>query len=407
MKSRSNPIRLIPAAALLAGTALLLSACATAGSVESNNSAKPTSGGTLTVGYIGPLTGGSASLGVTSVDGMQLAVDQLNKSGNLGFKLKLDAVDDAADAAKSASAAQQMITEDSPIAVIGGPNSGPVQANNPIITGAGVVNLISIAQVDTLVSSTRAGFPLTFRVTETNSYDVQAIASLFVKGKYKEICAVADTTAYGQGGIATIQTVFKARGLTLAHVVQHEANATDLTSQVLSLRDAGCDSVYLYDLGQDAALFMKTVNQVGWKVPVIGGRALAQQAFISVAGKAGDGIIIPSVIDPTKASAKAFIKAYDAKYGADSDPAHVFSAIGYDTIQVLAKALEASKGQGGTTLSKALEKTSITGVTGRVGSTLGFSASKHEAPSKNYLTFWIIKDGKYAFYSNDVASGTN
>jgi branched-chain amino acid transport system substrate-binding protein len=397
-------VRLRKFGVLLAVSALFAAAgCATAGSGGADRASDQS--GPIKIGYLAPLSGGSASLGVPAKNGMELAIEQINADKKLDRQLQLVAVDDQADASKSAAAAQKMVGDESIVAVIGGPNSGVVKANNPIITGAGVPNLISVAQVDALVDSGGPSFGLTFRVSENNSYDVNAITSLFKDGHYQHICAVADTTEYGQSGIATIKSVFGKQGLKLSTVVQHEVNATDLTPQVLTLRNAKCDAVYLFDLGQDAALFMKTVNQLNWHVPVVGARGLAQPAFLSIAGATGDGIVFPSVIDPNKQAAKDYIAAYDKKFGADDDPAHVFSAIGYDTVQVLAKALVTSGGKGGKELVKALEGTSVDGVTGRQGATLGFAADRHEAPSANYLTFWTIKNGKYALYRDDVTSG--
>lgn len=391
------------ATAIALGTAIALVGCATAGSSEAGGASAPAEG-PIKIGYIGPLSGGSASIGIPPQHGIELAIEQLNASGDLSRELELVAVDDEADATKSAAAAQRMVTEDGVVAVLGGPNSGTVLANNPIITAAGVVELVTVAQGDNLIDPASPGAALTFQVSENNSYDVNAIVQLFEEGDYKNICAVSDTTEYGQGGIATIRTVFEERGLTIAKAESHEVNATDLTPQVLSLRDAGCDSVYLFDYGQDAAVFMKTVNQVGWDVPVIGGRGLNQPAFLSIAGDAGDGIIFPSVIDPEKDKTKEFIAAFDEKFGADDDPAHTFSALGYDTMMVLAEALKASDFATGTDLAKALESVEYEGASGREGSTLGFSADDHRAPSDGYLTFWTIEDGAYQLYSRDIES---
>ncbi|UUT36656.1 ABC transporter substrate-binding protein [Microbacterium elymi] len=356
------------------------------------------------MGYIAALTGGSATLGIPAQHGIELAIKKINDSGELDRKLELVAVDDAADATKSASATQKMVDEQDVVAVLGGPNSGTVLANNPIITGAGVVELITVAQADNLIDPDSAGYDLTYQVTENNTYNVGATVQFFLDANYKKICAVADTTEYGQSGIASIRTVFGDNGLKVAKVVTHEVNATDLTPQVLSLRDAKCDAIYLYDYGQDAAVFMKTVHQIGWNVDVIGGRALNQAAFLSIAGSAGDGLIFPSVIDLDKQSAKDFISAYTAVYG-DDDPAQTFSALGYDSVLMLAKALKASDYKGGKPLAEALNALTLDdGATGREGSTLSFTPGDHRAPSDDYQTFWTIKDGKYAMYSNTVPS---
>lgn len=387
-------------------TTVALSSCAPASSADSGKESGggSASGDSIKIGYIGPLTGGSASLGVPAQHGFELAIDHINASGDLDRKLELVAVDDEADPTKSAAAAQRMVDDGEVIAVLGGPNSGPVLANNPIITDAGIVQLITIAQSDNLINSESPGYDLTFQVTENNTYNVNATVQFFLDADYSTICAVSDTTEYGQSGIESIRTVFAENGLEVAQHVSHEVNATDLTPQVLSLRDAGCDSIYLYSYGQDAAVFMKTVNQIGWEVPVIGGRALNQAAFISIAGSAGDGLIFPSVIDLDKKEAKDFIEAYTEEYG-DDDPAQTFSALAYDSILLLAEGLKGSDYEGGQALADALSEVTLeNGASGREGSTLSFAFGDHRAPSDDYQTFWTIEDGAFTMYSNEIPS---
>lgn len=396
------------AAIVLSAGALILTGCAPAssGAIEgtTGESGGGAAGDTLKVGYLGPLTGGSASLGVPAQHGFELAVKHLNDSGELDRKIELISVDDEADPTKSAAAAQRMVTEDEVVAVLGGPNSGPVLANNPVITEAGVVQLVTIAQADGLIDPKSPGYDLTFQVTENNTYNVGATVQFFLDADYNSICAVADTTEYGQSGIASIEAVFADNGLDVTQTVSHEVNATDLTPQVLSLRDAGCESIYLFSYGQDAAVFMKTVNQIGWDVDVIGGRALNQAAFLSIAGEAGDGLIFPSVIDLDKDSTKKFIEAYTEAYG-DDDPAHTFSALAYDSMMMLAEGLKGSDYEGGQALADSLAEVTLDdAVSGREGSSLSFSFGDHRAPSDDFQTFWTIEDGEFAMYRNDVPS---
>lgn len=397
---------MVAAAVAVSAGALVLAGCAPAstGGGDGGSGGGGESGDTIKVGYIGPLTGGSASLGVPAQHGFELAVEHLNASGELDRTIELISVDDEADPTKSAAAAQRMITEDDVIAVLGGPNSGPVLANNPVITEAGVVQIVTIAQADNLIDPESPGYDLTFQVTENNTYNVGATVQFFLDADYDSICAVADTTEYGQSGIAAIETVFEDNDLDVIETVSHEVNATDLTPQVLSLRDADCDSIYLFSYGQDAAVFMKTVNQIGWDVDVIGGRALNQEAFLSIAGSAGDGLIFPSVIDLDKQSAQDFIAAYTEEYG-DDDPAHTFSGLAYDSMMMLAEGLKGSDYEGGQALADALSEVTLDdAVTGRDGSSLSFTFGDHRAPSDDFQTFWTIDDGEFAMYRNDVPS---
>src|SRR4051794_41729075 len=71
------------------------------------------SGSTYTIAFEGPLSGDNAQLGINEVNGTQLAIDQANEKGDLGFKLKLIRADDVGDPAKAPSAAAQVIQDSS------------------------------------------------------------------------------------------------------------------------------------------------------------------------------------------------------------------------------------------------------------------------------------------------------
>lgn len=364
--------------------------------------------GVIRIGYLGDLSGDSAALGLPGGNGAELAAAEVNARGGVaGRRIELVTVDDRADPVTAAAAAQKLVTVDKVVAVLGGTTAGTVTATNAIIAGAGVPQLITTAQEDALLDINAATFPLTFRVTEDNSYDVAAIATLLQDRAYRRICVLADTTAYGDGGLRSIETVFGQRGLAVFASARHAVNAADLTPQATALRDQGCDVVYLYSLGRDGARFLRTVGQIGWKVPVVGGRGLAATSFLSLLGDApADGLILPGTVDPTKPGGRAFVEAYDRRFGAGDDPAHVYSALGYDSMRLLAAALDKTGGAGGTKLAAALETATLSDAAcGRAGSTLSFSTNRHQAPGRDFLVFYEVRGGIFRFLTSDVESG--
>lgn len=401
------PRRILQAVAAGVATLIAVTGCAPAGSSPStggNPSAAP--GEPIKLGWVTALSGGSAANGLADLHGGELAVKHINAGGGIaGRQLVIVSRDDKSDPATSSTVTQELIDQEGVVAVFGGANSGTAKANAIVTTDAGLPRIFTIPQEDTLTSEELPGFPLTFRLTEDNTYDVSTLAQLFVDRGYQSICAVADTTAYGDGGLATIDTVFASKDLAVKATARHDANATNMTAQVLSLQEAGCDSIYLYSLGPDAATFMKAVKEANWDVPVIGGRGLAAKSFVELAGTAADGIVIPGVIDPTNPRGAKFIEDYDAEYGPEDDPAHVYSAVGYDAVTMFTEALKATNGETGEALKAALAQVTMSdGVTGKAGSTLSWTATKHQAPSENYLVLYTIKDGKHTFLTADITS---
>src|SRR5260370_20969826 len=77
-------------------------------------------GKTIRLGADLSVTGAGILIGVQSRNGMQLAVDQINKAGGvLGGKIVLKVIDEASDPAQSAAAARTMIQQDQDPALAG------------------------------------------------------------------------------------------------------------------------------------------------------------------------------------------------------------------------------------------------------------------------------------------------
>jgi branched-chain amino acid transport system substrate-binding protein len=359
----------------------------------------------IKIGYIGALSGGSATMGIPGKNGIELAVEEINSSGGINGKMvELIALDDKADPAASATQAQKLINDDKVVAIIGGPNSGTVKANSQVIAQYKVPEIISIAQEDTLIDPESPTFATTFSMTENNSYDVRAISQYMKSQGYQKIGVIADNTAYGQGGIKTIEKIMAEEGIEIAQVVDHPVGVKDLTAQVLKLRGANVDAVYVYSLGPEGALFMKTTKQVNWSVPVVGGRGLNMKAFVDLAGDAANGMVLPSVVDASKPAAQEFIRKYDEKYG--DDPAHVYSVLGYDAMRILAEALKQTDGAGGAALVQALENLQdFPTVSGGPEHKASYSKDKHYAVNDNFVVFNVVNNGQFEMLTNEVESG--
>src|SRR6476620_11635291 len=109
----------------LAGS-LALTACGNGGSSSSAGSSSSGgglggSGGgqTYKIAFQGPLSGDNQQLGINEVNGVQLAVDQASKSGNLGFKLELLKADDQGSPAQAPTAAAAVIQDNAVLGVVG------------------------------------------------------------------------------------------------------------------------------------------------------------------------------------------------------------------------------------------------------------------------------------------------
>ena len=257
---------------------------------------------------------------------------------------------------------------------------------------------------DELVDPKNPTFATTFRVTETNSADIEIVAQYLKSKGYHKVGIIADNTAYGQSGTASVKAILEKTGIPVVKTVDHPVAATNLTAQALTLKQAGVDAVYIFSLGPDAALFMKTIKQMQWDVPTVGGRGLNMSAFVNLAGTAADGIVIPSVSDDNKPEYIAWKKKYDEKYG--HDPSYMFALLGYDTGRVVAQVLKNAKGTDGEALIKAMENLKDFPMTlGQPGAVLTWGPDKHEGYTPKYIVLRTVKDGKFVLF-DETPPGT-
>ena len=154
---------------------------------------------TIKIGVAQPLSGPLAALGQDLLNGVNLAVSELNKNNfsidGKRVTLEVVAVDDRADSATGKTVAQQLV-DAGVVAVIGHLNSG-VSIDVAPIYGAKDIAQIAIS---TNPKFTQLGQATTFRMVANDNLQARAIgsfaASQFGTARY---AALDDGTPYGKG----------------------------------------------------------------------------------------------------------------------------------------------------------------------------------------------------------------
>mgnify|MGYP003341188677 CR=1 FL=1 len=138
----------------------------------------------IKVGWLSSLTGPLSSAALAENQGVQLAVEEINKAGGiLGRPIELLTRDTAGDPTQAVNFAQQLAFSDKVQFVIGPVNSGEGLAATPIIARAGVPNLV-IGAIDELIDPVK--YPRAFRVINTNRQWIEA-ANAYALGALKGV----------------------------------------------------------------------------------------------------------------------------------------------------------------------------------------------------------------------------
>ena len=100
----------------------------------------------ILIGMFSPLTGPQALIGTSERDGIELAIDEINKAGGIkGRKLRLIAYDDAGSPQEALAAVRRLIDQDQVFALIAGSNSGATLAAMPLINRQRIPFIVSIS----------------------------------------------------------------------------------------------------------------------------------------------------------------------------------------------------------------------------------------------------------------------
>jgi branched-chain amino acid transport system substrate-binding protein len=210
-----------------------------------------------------------------------------------GAKVEVVFADNQGSPATGQNQTLRLITEEKVVALTGAYQSGITLTASAIAEKYGIpfVNGESVA-----ANLTERGFKWFFRVTPVAS-DFAKIYSDFLTdmkaagAKTDNVALVHDNTEYGTSVASVITSAFKEKGQNIALDVAYTANATDVQSQVLQLKEKKPDVVIMIVYTSDAILFAKTMQALDYKPTMIiaDDSGYSDPSFIKAAGKLSQG----------------------------------------------------------------------------------------------------------------------
>ena len=307
-------------------------------------------GKTIKLGAILSITQAGGVYGPQSRDGMQLAVDEINKAGGVnGAQISLTVKDDASDKAQSAQLAQTMIQSDQDLALLGPTLSNSAVAVHPLAESLKTPILaVSTTGIHIIPD---CNFPKTdpckyvFRDSlgeETAIPD--NIQSYAADGHPATgVLLVAQDDKFSSDGGKIVQKTVDQYGIKLLKTIPFNKAEADLSPYVTQAVALKPDVIFITSLGGIPAKIMTEARKQGWQGQFLGGNGFNTATVSKQAGAAGKGARSASAwyIGNSFASNSDFVTAYKAKYtNADGTPKNPdqFAAQGYTAIKVIADA---------------------------------------------------------------------
>jgi branched-chain amino acid transport system substrate-binding protein len=238
-----------------------------------------------------PLTGVAASGGKTSLVGVQMAVDRINKEGGiLGRPVELFIADDESKPDTGRRAVEKLVTDDDIDVHIGGYLSNICLACSPVFAEHKVVNMIGVC-LDTTLTTSKCNI-YTFRPYDFAPAQAKAFAPYLVGKIAKRWHIVYEDYAWGQSTRDAYIAEIKANGGEVAGGTGIPLGTADM-APFLSRITGNFDALFLILFGQDSITFGNQAYDLGLarKYKWAGDGAAATSTMLPALGNKIDGFI--------------------------------------------------------------------------------------------------------------------
>lgn len=318
---------------------------------------------TIKIGVIQPLTGSVAYNGTSFVDGAKLAAEEINAKGGVdGNQIQLIIEDGMCKPANSVNAAEKLIQNDKVPVLAGAFCSSATLAVMPVAKKYEIPLVTGVSSNPTLTEKGNEWF---FRATETDALLAKSFAKILHDNlKLERLAYVGVNDDWGRGAVDAFSGEIEALGGETVLKEYFEHGTTDYYTLLTKVRAAQPDGLFVAAETQDGSILVKQIKELGIDTKVFGVGSWATADFVGLTGEASEGIhaAVPYAATIENERNKAFVEAYQSKYG---DFPGKYSAAGYNTINIIAQAIDRADSTDPAAIRDALEKTDYEGVNGR------------------------------------------
>ena len=302
----------------------------------------------IKIGLVTALSGQSAKAGEAITRGLAVAIDEINAKGGLlgGRKLELVRRDDEGNPAKGVVAARELIFKEQ-VAVLFGGLDTPVSMALVPIANQEKVPFMGPWAAGTPITKNGANPNFAFRVSAVDELVDKAMLQYAQKTfKSTKPGMILVNNPWGESNEKGLTAALTAKNMKAVGIEKFEANDVDVVPQLTKLRGAGADVLFMVGNVGPSAQVVKSLDRMGWKVPVVSHWGPAGGRFTELAGPSAKTVHFVqtySFFGKQGPVGDKVMKALMAKYpdikGADDVTPSVGVANAYDAMQLAALAI--------------------------------------------------------------------
>lgn len=316
---------------------MILSACSGSSS-SGNESAANGSKEKIKIGILLSQTGTFAPLAESIKNGFDLYLEEHdNMLGGRNVEIVYE--DDEANPQVALRKYNKLVTSDKVNLLVGPISSAVVYALRDQVEKDKIILIDANAAGNDLSWDQKSDY--VYRLSFSNWQNGSSAASYIANNIGKNAIAIAPDYPAGKEVISAFKSAFEASGGTVVKEIYPELGTNDFATYMTEISQVKPDVVYTFMTGSDGIRFVQQYSDFGLKgkTPLTGPMEFGDQLIIEPTGDATEGIVSGIIYSPwlENDANKKFVDAYEKKF---KKLPNTFSVQGYDSAQVINKAIE-------------------------------------------------------------------
>lgn len=374
------------------GVAWFAAACTRGGSPSEARARVATGAGDIVVAAPWPWEARGGEL--RYAQGLDLAVKEINETGGIdGRRIRLIRPDDRQSVNEGRLIAQRLAEDPEVMAVIGHLQSYVTVPAAAIYDLAG---LPLVSPMSTSAELTSRNYARIFRVILTDRMIGRQMADYAIDRGYRRAVIYYVRNEYGRALANAFEERYQQGNAEVEILARHSYDAgQDLSPHSLepvlkAWANLVPDAIFLAGEVPQAGRIIAAIRAAGMDTPVLGPDAMSSSTLISEGGDAVEGTVVASFFHPDEPrdEVSAFVTRFRATYEVSPDLA---SALGYDAVWLLARAMRVARTPGPADVSQALRRTEWRGVTG------DFRFDEQGELLDRHIIRLVVRGGKFTY----------
>ena len=316
----------------------------------------------IKIGVVSEMTGSNATYGTSVVNGMKLALKEVNDKGGVnGKKVSIVVADSKSEPAEAANAMSKLVNQDKTPVVMGiFTSSSAIAAAN--VSESAKVPFLAIGATNpkvTLDDKTGKVKPNTFRVCFIDPFQ-GTVGANFVLNELKlkkAVIFVDNSSDYSKGLASFFKQAYTSKGGEIVGEEAYLQKDTDFKAVLTKIKTMNPEILYVPGYYEEVGKIIKQARELGMNLPIVGGDGWDSPKLSEIAGAGPlNNTFFTNHYSPddTSPASKAFVDAYVKAYNQKPDAPAV---LGYDGARLMIDAISRAGGTEGAKVSKALAET--------------------------------------------------